>query len=146
MEGSTITDSIIQTINTIFEKLFASFDNNLYSVLDEITFIGPNILQDKNFEKIFGTSPSNGILLIVNSLLLAIILYFGLKLFLSNITYSQIESPYQFLFKLLICGVCMNFSFFLIDLFLSINENFTLAIRQLRRRTFWKTDLFFGID
>ena len=105
MEGSTITDSIIQTINTIFEKLFASFDNNLYSVLDEITFIGPNILQDKNFEKIFGTSPSNGILLIVNSLLLAIILYFGLKLFLSNITYSQIESPYQFLFKLLICGV-----------------------------------------
>ena len=140
--SSSITDSIIQTINTIFEKLFSSIDNNLYSVLDEMTFVGPNILQDKNFEKIFGTSASNGILLIVNSLLLAIILYFAIKLFLSNITYSQVEKPYQFLFRLIICGICMNFSFFIIELFLGINENFTLAIRQLGENLFGKQVCF----
>ncbi len=143
MEGSTnITDSIIQTINTIFEKLMGSIDNNLYSVLDEITFVGPNILKDKNFEKIFGTSATNGILLIVNSLLLAIILYFGIKLFLANITYTQVERPYQFIFKLIICGICMNFSFFLIELFLSINDNFTIAIRQLGENLFGKQVCF----
>ena len=143
MEGtSTITDSIIETINTIFEKLFGSIDNSLYSVLDEMTFVGPNILKDKNFDRIFGTSATNGILLIVNSLLLAIILYFGIKLFLANITFSQVERPYQFLFKLVICGICMNFSFFLIEIFLSINENFTFAIRSLGENLFGKQICF----
>ena len=143
MEGtSTISDTIIQTINTIFEKLFGSIDNNLYSVLDEVTFVGPNILQDKNFEKIFGTSASNGILLIVNSLLLAIILYFAIKLFLSNITYTQIERPYQFIFKLIICGIFMNFSFFIMDLFLDFTERFTFAVRQLGVNLFGKEVCF----
>ena len=66
-----ITQIIIDTINHIFENLFSSIDNNLYSVLDNITFINSNILNDKNFENIFGTSTTNGILLISNSLLLA---------------------------------------------------------------------------
>ena len=65
--ASNITEIIIQTINTIFENLFSSIDNNLYSVLDSITFISSDILNDKNFEKLFGTSTSNGILLIANS-------------------------------------------------------------------------------
>lgn len=142
MEATSITDTIIQTINTIFEKLLGSIDNSLYTVLDQVTFIGPDILHDKNFEKIFGTSATNGVLLIVNSLLLGIILYFALKLFLSNITYTQIERPYQFIFKLLICGICMNFSFFLIELFLDINNGFTLAIRQLGENLFGKQVCF----
>ena len=91
MEQTTnITDIIINTINTIFENLFSSIDNNLYSVLDDITFISSDILNDKYFEKIFGTSTSNGILLIANSFLLAIILYFSIKHLLSHFTYSQI--------------------------------------------------------
>lgn len=144
LEGlSNVTETIIQTINTIFEKLFSSIDNNLYSVLDEITFIGPDILKDKNFEKIFGTSASNGFLLIVNSLLLGIILYYAIKLFLSNITYSQtLERPYQFIFKLFIYGICMNFSFFLIDVFLSINYNATMSICQLGKELFGKEICF----
>ena len=138
-----ITDSIIQTINTIFERLLGSIDNNLYSVLDEVTFIGPDILNDKNFEKIFGTSTSSGILLIANSLLLAIILYFAIRLFLSNITYSQnVERPYQFIFKIIIYGICMNFSFFLIELLLSIFFNVTNSICQLGQSLFGKAICF----
>ena len=72
MEQTTnnITDTIINTINTIFENLFSSIDNNLYSVLDDITFITSDILKDSFFEKIFGTSSTNGILLIANNNLL----------------------------------------------------------------------------
>ena len=140
--SSSITETIIQTINYIFEKLFGSIDNNLYSVIDEVTFIGPDILKDKNFERIFGTSATNGVLLIVNSLLLGIIVYFAIKLFLSNITYTQVERPYQFIFKLIICGICMNFSFFLIEQFLSIFSNCTLAIRGLGENLFGKQICF----
>ena len=79
MNENNITQIIIDTINTILGNLFSSIDNNLYSILDDITFINSDILKDKNFENIFGTSTSNGILLIANSLLLGIILYFAIK-------------------------------------------------------------------
>ena len=80
MENTTnITQTIIDTINTIFENVLSSIDNNLYSVLDDITFVGSDILTDKNFEKIFGTSASNGILLIANSLLLGFLLYYAIR-------------------------------------------------------------------
>ena len=100
MESSTnITQTIIDTINSIFEKIFASIDNNLYSVLDEITFINSDILTDKNFEKIFGTSTSNGILLIANSLLIGFILYYSIKFLLSHFTYQKVENPFNFFIK-----------------------------------------------
>ena len=111
---NNITKAIIDTINNIFETLFASIDNNLYTILDKITFINSDILKDKNFENIFGTSTSNGILLIANSLLLGFLLYFAIKYLISHFTFSNVEQPHSFLIKLIICGICMNFSYFLL--------------------------------
>ena len=55
MENNTdISQIILDTINKIFETLFSSIDNNLYNVLDNLTFINSDILNDKNFEIIFG--------------------------------------------------------------------------------------------
>lgn len=142
MEQQNITQIIIDTINTILENLFGSIDNNLYSLLDDITFVNSSILQDKNFENIFGTSTSNGILLIANSLLLGIILYFAIKFLLSHFTFSQIERPHSFLIKLIICGICMNFSYFLLREFLDIFSYITLAIRDLGETLFNKNICF----
>lgn len=103
MESTTdITQTIIDTINEIFQNLFSSIDNNLYSVLDNITFIGSDILNDKNFEKIFGTSTSNGILLIANSLLLGFILYYSIRYLMSHITFYSVENPFSFIIKLVV--------------------------------------------
>lgn len=142
MESTNITQIIIDTINTILGNLFSSINNNLYSLLDDITFVSSDILNDKNFENIFGTSTSNGILLIANSLLLGIILYFAIKYLLSHFTYSQIESPHSFLIKLIICGICMNFSYFLIAQFLDLFSNISLAIRSLGEDLFNKDICF----
>ena len=95
-QATNITQTIIDTINTIFENLFSSIDNNLYSVLDDITFISSDILNDKNFENIFGTQSSNGILLIANSLLLAFILYYAIKYLLSHLTFSRCRTTIKF--------------------------------------------------
>lgn len=142
MEHVDITEIIINTINTILGNLFSSIDNNLYSLLDDITFISSDILNDKNFERILGSSASNGILLIANSLLLGIILYFSFRLLLSHFTYSQIEKPHSFLLKLIICGICMNFTYFLISQFLDIFSNISLAIRNLGENLFNKNICF----
>ena len=137
-QQNNVTQIIIETINTIFETLFSSIDNNLYDVLDKVTFIGPDILNDKNFENIFGTSTSNGILLIANSLLLAYILYFSIRYLISHFTYSRTETPGSFVLKLVLCGICMNFSFFIIEFVLDLNYNLTLAIRSLGQNLFGK--------
>ena len=142
MEENNITQIIIDTINTILGNLFGSIDNNLYSILDDISFISSDILDDKNFENIFGTSASNGILLIANSLLLGIILYFFINYLLSHFTYSQIENPKSFILKLIIYGICMNFSYFLISQFIDIFSNISLAIRNIGEILFKKNICF----
>lgn len=137
METETnITQTIINTINSIFEMLFSSIDNNLYSVLDKITFINSDIITDKNFENIFGTSTSNGILLIANSLLLGFILYYAFKYLMSHITYQRVDSPFSFIIKIILFGICMNFSFFIVQLILDLNSNISLAIRSLGKNLF----------
>lgn len=144
MENTTnVTDTIIDTINTILQNLFSSIDNSLYNILDDITFISEDILSDKYFEKILGSSISNGILLIANSLLLGFIIYFSIRYFMSHLSSVQIESPYQFIFKLLIFGIIMNFSYFILEQFLSLLSNITLSIRSLGE-TLFSTEICFS--
>ena len=91
--NADITTNIINTINTIFENLFSSIDSNLYEVLDDLIFINSDILNDKYFSKLLGTSTANGILLIANSLLIGFLLYYAGKYMLTNFTYENIENP-----------------------------------------------------
>jgi len=139
---NNITQIIIDTINKIFETLFSSIDNNLYFLLDDITFISTDILNDKNFENIFGTSTSNGLLLISNALLLGFIIYYSIKYLMAHLTYSPIESPISFIIKLVLCGICMNFSFYILYFVLDLNSNISLSIRSLGEYLFNKEICF----
>ena len=142
MEQTDITKIIMDTINTVLGNLMSSIDNSLYSLLDDITFISSDILNDKNFENLFGTSTSSGILLVSNSLLLGIIIYFAARYLISHFTYSQIENPHSFLLKLVICGICMNCSYFLISFSLDLFSNISLYIRSLGETFFNKSVCF----
>ena len=53
-----LTDVIIKTINSIFQTLFSSIDNSIYSFLDDIVFVDSNILSDLFMQKVFGTNSS----------------------------------------------------------------------------------------
>ena len=129
--NSNTTNTIIEAINTILGNLFASIDNKLYEVLDDITFISSDIINDSHFEKILGTSASNGLLLIANSLLFGFILYYAIKYLFSHFTYNQVESPTQFVFKCIIFCICINFSYFIIEQLLDIVSIISLTIREI---------------
>lgn len=137
-----ITQTIIDTINQIFENLFSSIDNNLYSLLDDIAFINTDILNDKNFENIFGTSTSNGIILIANSLIFGFLLFYAIRYFLSHFTYTKTEKPFSFFIKLILLGICVNSSFFILSFILEFNSNICLAIRSLGETYFNKNICF----
>lgn len=135
-EEINIAEVIINTINTIFQTLFSSMDNNLYSILDDITFINTDIVETSYFHNIFGTSTTNGILLIANSLILGFLLYYCVKLLLSNFLITQAERPTSFIFKLIIFGVCMNSSIFICEQIIFFTSCISSSIQELGQNIF----------
>ena len=47
--NSNITSTILEAINTILGNLFSSIDNNIYTVLDDITFVSSHRLKNPIF-------------------------------------------------------------------------------------------------
>ncbi len=135
-EEVNIAEVIINAINTIFQTIFSSIDNNLYSILDNITFINTDILDSSYFRNIFGTSTTNGILLIANSLILGFLLYYCGKLLLSNLLITQTERPSSFIFKLIIFGICMNSSIFICEQFIFFSSCISSSIQELGNNLF----------
>lgn len=136
MDISNITDTIIQTINTIFGNLFSSIDNNIYSVLDEITFVDTDILKTAHFENIFGSSIDSGFLLIANALIIGFVIYYAIKLILSNFFVCQVEPPYQFILKIIILAIFMNSSFFICEQIINIISLMSSSVRALGEELF----------
>ncbi len=141
-KNANMSQVVIDTINTIFSNLFLSIDTKLYEVLDKLTFINSDILRDKFFMRIFGTSASNGLLVIANALLIGFVIYFSIKYLLSNITFSRVENPVQFIFKLIIFGIMMNNSYFIVAQILDLNSNITEAIKSIGEDLFNKKICF----
>lgn len=135
-EEINIAEVIINTINTIFQTIFSSIDNNLYSILDNITFINTDILNSSYFRSIFGTSTTNGILLIANALILGFLLYYASKLILSNFLITQTESPISFIFKLIIFGICMNCSIFICEQLIFFTSCISGSIQEISGNLF----------
>jgi len=133
---SNITQTIIDTINSIFNTLFSSIDNNLYSILDKLLFINEDILKESFLENLLGNSFSKSLLIIANSLLFGFSLYYCFKLLFSHFSYVEIEKPYQFIFKLLIFGICINFSYFIVEKILYINYLISSSICEIGKNIF----------
>lgn len=131
MDASNITNIIISTINTMFSRIFSSIDNQTYSILDKFVFINSNILNDKYVTKLLGFSSKDGILIVANSLVFGFLLYYGFKLLFSHLGVTSVEKPSKFIFKLIVFGICMNFSFFLCDQIINLNSLISDSIRQI---------------
>ena len=138
MEEQTInlTEIILNSINELFSKMFSSIDNTIYSLLDDITFISPDLLSNTSFQKILGTSSSNGIILICNSLVLGFIIYYSINYLISHLTYSKIDSPKQFIFKAVIFIAIMNASLWICEQIINIVSIVTNCISSLGKDLF----------
>ena len=141
MEQETInlTQTIFNSLNELFSQLFSSIDNSIYSVLDQIIFIKPDIISNSAFEQILGTSSSSGLLLICNSLILGFILYYAINYLISHLTYSKIDSPKQFIFKAIIFIAIMNSSLWICEQIINIIYLITLDNHNIGDSLFHST-------
>ena len=131
----------MNTINEIFSTLFSSLDKSLYSLLDKSVFVNEEILSDSFFNTIFQSA--FGLPTIANAILVGFVLYYCFRLSFSQFSGNHIEKPYQFIGKVIIISICINFSAFLCEEFLKINGLFTDSIRMLGK-TVTKQDISFN--
>lgn len=128
---TNMSQVIIDTINNLLNTLFSSIDNSVYQTLDDLAFIDVSIFDNSFFSQIFGYDSNYGLLIIANSLLLAVCLYYCFKLLYSYFSGIQVERPYQFVFKLLIFGIFINCSYFLCEFFIYFTSLLSATIREV---------------
>jgi len=73
------------------------------------------------------------------------VIYFAAKYLSSNFTLSKIENPIQFIYKLIIFGIAMNSSYFIISQILTINSNITMAIKSIGEDLFGQNVSFYNL-
>ena len=130
LSQSDIVNLISTSINNLFSSLFSSIDSSLYSILDDLLFIDSDILNNSSLTNILGNS-SNGLIIICNSLLIGFSLYYICFFALSHFTFSQTQKPSQFFFKLFFCALAINSSEFVIEKFINLFSDVSLAIREV---------------
>ena len=136
MENFNLVESIRQSLNELFSGLFSSIDNNIYSLLDTLTFIDSKITTEPAIEKLLGENIADGILLICNSLVLGFIIYYATNFIFSHLIYSKSQRPGQFIFKSIIFIAIMNSSLWVCTQIIDIISIITEIIKSLGKSTF----------
>ena len=135
MDSSQLSEIIIQTINQIFSTMFSSIDNNLYGNLDNLVFIKNDILNGSIFKNLLGANTLSGLVYLADAMLAGILLYYIIRYFYSNFVDVKIESPHQFLFKLLIFAFAVNGCYLIIEQVININYFISSSIQELGKNS-----------
>jgi hypothetical protein len=111
--------------------MFSSIDNNLYGNLDNLVFIKNDILNSSIFKNLLGSNTLSGLVYLADAMLVGILLYYVVRYFYSNFADVKVETPPQFLFKLLIFSFAINGCYLIIEQIININYFISSSIQEL---------------
>ena len=132
METQNITNTISNTLNTLFTNLQKSLDENVFKILDEITFIDTDIINSKYFSNLL-SDKSNGLIILANSLLFAILIYYGASFLFSHFSPSKNhQKPLPFLCRFVLCAILINYSEFICEQIIYVFSIITDCVREFR--------------
>lgn len=145
MNEINIASSLLESINSIFSNLLSSIDTHIYSILDDLIFISDDLVSTNYFLKLLGDSSGFGIISICNSLLYGFLLYYGLSLLLSYLTFSQVQRPSSFIFKIFLCIVFVNSTKLICFCSFYVTSFISSSIRNIGEILFGKEICFFTL-
>lgn len=131
-----IVSSLLESINSIFSSLISSINNNIYTVLDDLLFINTNIMEDSKLLDIIGLESGSGIIAICNALIYGFMLYYGFSLLLSYLTFTQVQKPSSFIFKIFLCAVAINSSKLICYCTIYVNSAISGSLRAIGQQLF----------
>ena len=131
-----IVSSLLESINSIFSSLISSINNNIYTILDDLLFIDTDIFEGTHFMNILGSSTNPGLVYICNGLIYGFMLYYGFSLLLSYLTFSQVQRPSSFIFKMFLCAIAVNSCRLICYVTVFTNSAISTAIRSVGENLF----------
>ena len=149
MSGDTITpiditQVILDTANTLCSNILDSISSTIYSLIDDTLFLNAEITEDSLFAKVFGNSPTSGVLLLANCLLFAFILYYCIRLITSRFSGNEIESPGRFFFRAILAAILMNSSLGICQILLTGTDQISHFFLELGQTIFHKETISFS--
>ena len=130
MENINMTELILNTLNTLFSNLYQSIDSTIYQFLDDMVFIDTEMISSSFYQNILDAS-SGSLITIANAFVFGFILYYALSYLFSHLTYSPVQNPKQFIFKIIIVVILMNSSYYLCTEILNFNHIFSELLREV---------------
>ena len=141
LSQTDIINIVTNVLNELFSNLLSSIDNTIYSLLDQITFLDSKDIIDSNIQSLFFSEKFN-LLILANILLTGIVLYHIGKIILSIYTNTQTEFPYLYVIKVVIYGICMNCSLYILEGIINLNYLISEYLLELGKYLF-KVDISF---
>ena len=131
-----------ESLNQILNQIISSIDNKIYPLLDDIIFINKNITEDTYINRILGEGQNKGILLIVNTLFIAILIFYAIDIFIKTNIYENKNYFFKIFFRIIIAIILVNNSLFICNIIIEIFANISLAIRNIGENIFSKNVCF----
>ena len=131
-----IVQSLLESINSIFSSLISSINSNIYTILDDLLFVNTNIFERTHFMNILSSSSNPGLVDVCNGLIYGFLLYYAFSLLLSYLTFSQVQKPSSFVFKIFLCAVAINSSRLICYTVIFVNSSISTAIRSIGENIF----------
>lgn len=122
------TQNIINSLNTVSEKLFKSIEGEVYRRIDDLVNITPKIFKEQPLKEIFFQDKINLLVLIANSLILFYVIYFVILKIISIYNGNKSQSVYIFVLKLIIVAALVNSSYYLCQEIINLVSLFTDCI------------------
>lgn len=114
----------------------SSINNNIYTILDDLLFVNTNIFERTHFMNILSSSSNPGLVDVCNGLIYGFLLYYAFSLLLSYLTFSQVQKPSSFVFKIFLCAVAINSSRLICYTVIFVNSSISTAIRSIGENIF----------
>ncbi|MBQ9313455.1 MAG: hypothetical protein IJ220_00375 [Clostridia bacterium] len=150
MSGDTVTQIditklILDTTNTLCTNMLESIDSAIYPLLDKTIFINQEIAEDSYFERIFGASPTSGVLMLANCLLFAFILYYCIRLITAYFSGAEVEPPNRFFLRAILAAIFVNSSLEICKLLINATNQISTFFCELGKDIFRKDISFLSL-
>lgn len=122
------TDNLLNSFNTVSEKLFKSIESEVFCQIDNIVNITPKIFIEEPLKNIFFQNKINALIIIANSLILFYVIYFIVSKIIAVYNGNKSDTVYIFIIKLVIVTVLVNSSYFICEEIINLNNLFTNCI------------------
>ena len=104
--------NIINSLNTVSQKLFKSLDNEIFEKIDDLVNVNSDLFNKSPLKDVFFQDKTNALIIIANSLILFYVIYFVFLKLISIYNGNKSQSIYMFVIKLIIVTVMVNFSYY----------------------------------